>query len=77
YKRQVRDPAVGGLSGYSSTPLAVGVATVFYLFTVPLFYGWKAGGGLPLAYLLFKGITGYYVSWFLSWTVLYNYGIHG
>ena len=71
------DYFAGGLSGYESTLLALGVATVFYLFTIPLFYGWKAGARLSFTYLVFKGITGYYVSWFLTWTVLYNYGIHG
>ncbi len=70
------DYLVGGLSGYESTPLAFIVATVFYLFIIPLFYGWKAGAGLSLSYLVFKGISGYYVSWFLTWTVLYNYGVH-
>jgi hypothetical protein len=69
------DRLVGGMSGYGSTPLALVVATILYVFTIPLFYGWKAGAKLSTAYLVFKGITGYYVSWFLTWTILYNYGI--
>ena len=70
------DYFVGGLSGYSSTLLSFGVASVFYTFTIPLFYGWKAGAGFSASYLVFKGIIGYYLSWFLTWTVLYNYGLH-
>ena len=69
------DYAIGGLSGYEATPLAFGIATIFYAFTIPLFYGLKAGARFSFSYLVFKGITGYYVSWFLAWTILYNYGV--